>query len=139
MPGPDEPTVEELSEIALDVDQAAINAYARITDDFNPIHTDPAFAATTPMGGVIAHGTMSLNLIWQMAAQNFRGDFERIGMKIRFVAPVRPGDRVAAGGRRTADGSGRYEVWVRNQRGENVIAGTMTLRGHADTTAPGVT
>ncbi len=59
----------------MEIDQAAINAYARITDDFNPIHTDPTFAATTPMGGVIAHGTMSLNLIWQMAAQNFRERF----------------------------------------------------------------
>src|SRR3546814_9885369 len=107
----------------MDVDQAAIDAYARITDDFNPVHTDPAFAATTAMGGVIAHGTMSLNLIWQMAAQNFGSDLTQVGMKIRFVAPVRPGDRVAAGGRPSASEPGRYDVWVRNQRGENVIAG----------------
>ncbi len=43
------------------------------------------------------------------------------------------------GGRRTADGPGRYEVWVRNQRNENVIAGTMTLRGHGETVGSGVT
>src|SRR3546814_7478448 len=112
----------------MDVDQAAIDAYARITDDFNPVHTDPAFAATTAMGGVIAHGTMSLNLIWQMAARNFGTDLTQVGMKIRFVAPVRPGDRVAAGGRPSVGEPGSYDVWVRNQRGERSEEQTSELQ-----------
>jgi len=51
--------IKSLSTISRDIDMAAILAYAEITGDFNPIHVDPAFAATTAMGGVIAHGTLS--------------------------------------------------------------------------------
>ena len=127
MPGLDKAAVADLSEIAMNVDQTAIDAYARITDDFNPIHIDPVFAATTPMGGVIAHGTMSLNLIWQMVAENFGHDCQPVSMKVRFVSPVRPGDRVVAGGRRNPDTASGYDVWVRNQRGEVVISGSMVL------------
>ena len=54
---------EILQEISLRADRQAILAYAELTGDFNPIHVDPEFAAKTPMGGVIAHGTLSLNLI----------------------------------------------------------------------------
>jgi acyl dehydratase len=55
----------ELECVSKIVDRAAIRLYAEITDDFNPIHVDPEFAATTPMRGIIAHGMLSLNLIWQ--------------------------------------------------------------------------
>ncbi len=57
-----------LHETTLLADESGIRRYAELTGDFNPIHVDPEFAATTPFGGVIAHGTMSLNLIWQAAA-----------------------------------------------------------------------
>lgn len=126
MPGP--ASVVELTEMAMSVDQRAIDAYARITNDFNPIHIDPEFAAATPMGGVIAHGTMSLGLMWQMIALNLKADPSSIRMTVRFVSPVRPGDRIVAGGQRDAH-RGRHEVWVRNQRGEVVISGHIATAG----------
>ena len=60
-----------LHPVTLTVDQAAILLYAQITDDFNPIHVDPEFAATTPLGQVIAHGMLSANLIIQAIALRF--------------------------------------------------------------------
>lgn len=114
----------ELETISRDVDMAAILEYAEITGDFNPIHVDPAFAATTAMGGVIAHGTLSMNLIWQLVSVNFGLQACRAAdIDIRFARPVRVGDRVTAGGKLRADGE--YEVWVRNQDGVAVIEGTM--------------
>ncbi len=92
------------------VDQPAIDAYARITGDFNPIHLDPVFAATTPMHGIIAHGTMSLGLIWQMIARNLGAHAGTARMTVRFVSPVRPGDRIVAGG--SEEGDGRLSIWV---------------------------
>lgn len=114
----------ELSTISRDIDMSAILDYARITGDFNPIHVDPAFAATTAMGGVIAHGTLSMNLLWQLVSANFGIDACRgASIDIRFARPVRVGDRVTAGGVSRPDGG--YDVWVRNQEGVAVIEGTM--------------
>lgn len=123
-----ETAVETLTPVALKVDRQAILAYARITGDFNPIHVDPEFAARTAMGGVIAHGTLSLNLIWQSLAATFGSAAMRgASIDIRFTKPVREGDMVAAGGRRSADVPERYDVWVRNQDGISVIEGTAIL------------
>lgn len=120
--------VDTLKPVVLKVDRQAILAYAQITGDFNPIHVDPEFAARTPLGGVIAHGTLSLNLIWQSLAASFGNEAMRgAQIDIRFAKPVREGDTVEAGGRRSADAPGRFEVWVRNQYGAGVIEGTATV------------
>jgi acyl dehydratase len=84
----------------LTVDQAAIDAFADVTQDHQFIHTDPAAAASTPFGGTVAHGFLTLSLLSRMAADvmlvpdgvkmavNY--GFERV----RFIAPVRSGKRV---------------------------------------------
>lgn len=107
------------------VTEEAILAYAALTGDRNPIHVDAAFAAATPMGGRIAHGTMSLNLLWQSVVATL-GEDAAFGLEldIRFVAPVRIGDVVEAGGEALPDGT-VWNVRVRNQRGEDVITGTL--------------
>lgn len=119
----------DLIERRLLVDRAAIRRYADITQDYNPIHLDPTFAARTPMGGIIAYGTMSLNLVWQSLAATFgMARMADIALDIRFIRPVREGDTVVSGGSLKAVGT--YDVWVRAERtaGEEiVIAGTVTL------------
>ncbi|HEX9955075.1 MAG TPA: MaoC family dehydratase [Allosphingosinicella sp.] len=84
----------------LTVDQAAIDAFADVTQDHQFIHTDPEAAAKTPFGGTVAHGFLTLSLLSRMAADvmlvpptlkmavNY--GFERV----RFIAPVRSGKRV---------------------------------------------
>jgi len=122
----------QFKDVTLNVDQAVILAYAEMTDDFNPIHVDPVFAATTPLGGVIAHGTMSLNLIWQSISATFGED--AIGgalLDVKFVRPVRIGDTVRAGGSAVPAADGRHAVWVKNQDGVEVISGTLDLQGCA--------
>ncbi len=118
----------KLVDVSLTVDQAKIRQYAEITDDFNPIHLDAEFAEKTPMQGVIAHGTMSMNLIWQAITGTFGMDAAAgAELDIRFIRPVRLGDVVTAGGETSSEGSGRFKVWVRNQAGEPVIEGTATI------------
>jgi acyl dehydratase len=125
--------MQRLESITMKVDRAAILAYAGITGDFNPIHVDPEFAAKTPMGGVIAHGTLSLNLIWQSLAASFGTDALRgASLDIRFAKPVRDGDTVQAGGRLSDGEPGLCDVWVRNQDGLNVIEGTARLKVAAE-------
>ena len=42
-----------------DIDQSRIDAFAKVTEDHQFIHVDPALAAETPFGGTIAHGFLS--------------------------------------------------------------------------------
>jgi len=113
--------------VRLLVDMPVIRAYAQITADFNPIHVDPGFAAATPMGGVIAHGTLSLNLIWQSIARTFgQAQLEGWSLDVRFTRPVRAGDTVEAAGTESTTRPGTFEVWVRNQDGAAVIEGTAS-------------
>ena len=117
-----------LETVALLVDEAAILRYAAVSGDFNPIHIDPEFASKTEMGGVIAHGTLSLNLIWQALEQTLgREGLDTVDLDVRFRRPVRVGDRIEAGGALDENGE-RYRVWARNQDGVNIIEGTATRR-----------
>ena len=82
------------------VDQAAIDAFAEVTQDHQFIHVDPEAAARTPFGGTVAHGFLTLSLLSRMAADAMlRPESVRMGVnygfeKVRFVAPVRSGKRV---------------------------------------------
>ncbi len=119
-------TQDLLPEVSRLVDRDAILAYAAITDDYNPIHVDEAFSANTPFGRPIAHGMLSLNLIWLSLRRAF-GDVTPVALEVRFVRPVLQDTQVTAGGQRRDDGS--YEVWVRDAAGEDVIRGTARLNG----------
>lgn len=118
----------QLQPVSLTVTMPTIMAYADLTDDYNPIHVDREFAEKTEMKGIIAHGTMSLNLIWQSLRKTL-GTPAMAGTRldIRFVRPVRENDIVTGGGAERADTPGTYDVWVRNQKDEPVITGTATV------------
>lgn len=110
---------------SLRVTEEAIRAYAELTNDFNPIHLDAEFAAKTPMGRPIAHGTMSLCLIWQCLGRNFTADqLAAMELDVRFVKPVYVGDQLSAGGEPDPQAPGQWKVWVRAQDGADRILGT---------------
>ncbi|MDN8618477.1 MaoC family dehydratase [Variovorax ginsengisoli] len=109
-----------LASARLTVEPPLIASYADLTQDFNPIHLDPAFAAKTPMGGLIAHGTMSIGLIWQSLEQSLgAAAFADADLDIRFVKPVRLGETLVAGGRLRADDPRTYDVWVRAEQDDS--------------------
>jgi 3-hydroxybutyryl-CoA dehydratase len=121
---------ETIVSAELHVDRATIGLYAELTADFNPIHLDPEFAARTPMGGIIAHGTLSMNLIVQaLEAALGAGAARDLTLDVRFVKPVREGDTVQAHGRLLPGPGVVYEVWVENQDALHVIDGTATVAG----------
>jgi acyl dehydratase len=84
------------------VDQQRINTFADCTDDHQFIHVDEEAAKSTPFGGTIAHGFLSLSLLSKMAEGNGIVP-ENIVMglnygfdKVRFLAPVKAGKRIRA-------------------------------------------
>ena len=82
----------------------------------------------TAMGGVIAHGTMSVSLIWQALEKTLGGTcLPHIELDIRFIKPVRLGDKLLAGGQLQQTDTRTYDIWVREERDEeNRIIGTAT-------------
>ena len=101
-------------------------AYGELTADHNPIHNDPEFAAGTPFGRPIAHGTMCLNLILEAAERTFPGR-EIGGLKVRFARPMPVGERVRAVGVLSNAEAGAYEVAVELADGTRAIEGVLNL------------
>jgi 3-hydroxybutyryl-CoA dehydratase len=116
------------------VTQEQINAYALASGDHNPLHTDPAYAATTPLGGTVAHGMLILAWLSALLTDGFGEDWiARGSFRIRFRAPARPGDTLtlsatvrtlqdAPAGRRAT-----LDLLVANHRQETVIDGQATV------------
>jgi len=111
--------------------QEKIDRYADASGDHNPLHIDPAFAATTQFGGTIAHGMLVLAYISEVMGAGFGRSWAESGsLKVRFRGAARPGDTVTASGRvvRMEDESAVCEVECRNGRGEVLISGEASVR-----------
>ena len=90
------------------IDQGRIDAFAQATGDLQWIHIDPVRAAVeSPYKSTIAHGFLTLSLLPLLTRSNAPEQFEQNypGMrlrvnyglnKVRFPAPVKPGDRLRA-------------------------------------------
>jgi acyl dehydratase len=82
-----------------DVTQEAINEFAEVTGDHNPIHVDVEWAKQTPFGGTIAHGyyTLSLAPMFSYALMSVQGFAFGVNYgvnRVRFPAPLPVGSRV---------------------------------------------
>lgn len=81
------------------VTRERIASYADASGDHNPLHLDDEYARTTQFGGVIAHGMLSMAFVCELMAMNFPGTWHGGGkMKLRFKAPVNPGETVEVTG-----------------------------------------
>lgn len=82
------------------IDQARIDAFADVTEDWQVIHVDPHRAKAGPFGGTIVHGLLVLSLLPKMAYEA-TPQIEGVQLvlnygfdRIRFLHPVRSGARV---------------------------------------------
>ncbi len=122
------PTIEKL------ITQDQINKYAEASGDFNPVHVDPDFAACSQFGGTIAHGMMIAATISEAMTSVFKTAWLSSGrLKLRFKAPVFPGETVTAFGRvkkvRELDAGSEIvcSVGVRKPNGTVAITGDATV------------
>lgn len=79
------------------ITEADVVAFAGLSGDFNPLHTDAAFAVNTPFGERIAHGMLVMSIATGMA--NWTGVFEGTTIAlmeqlIRYRGAVKFGDTV---------------------------------------------
>jgi len=84
------------------IDQARVDQFADVTEDRQFIHVDPVRAASSPFGGTIAHGMLTLSMIVHLcekSAPNIDGVNIVVNYgfdKVRFAAPVKVGKRIRA-------------------------------------------
>lgn len=116
------------------VTQEQINAYALASGDHNPLHTDPAFAATTALGGTVAHGMLVLAWLSALLTEHWGESWVAQGsFRIRFRAPARPGDVLALSAtvrsvqEAPPDRRAMLDLLVANQRQETVIDGQASV------------
>lgn len=68
--------------------------YAGASGDFNPLHTDDAFAQSIGMPGVIAHGMLVMGFLGQYVMELAGTSATLTNFKMRFGAMTRPGDEI---------------------------------------------
>lgn len=93
--GINELEIGQSAEITRLVDEAAVQKFAEVSGDFNPLHMDEAYAARSPFRGRIAHGALVASFISCVLGNHLPGPGAVFaGMTMRFERPVRIGDTV---------------------------------------------
>jgi acyl dehydratase len=88
---------QEITTPSRTITEADIVNFAGVSGDYNALHTDEVFAASTPFGGRIAHGMLVLSVATGLAARH--GFIEGTTLAFRevswkFSAPVFIGDTI---------------------------------------------
>ena len=83
------------------IDQARIDQFARVTGDDQWIHVDPVRAAAGPFGTTVAHGFLTLSLLPELFAAALSIADVRMGLnygldRVRFPSPVPVDSRLRA-------------------------------------------
>ncbi|SJN11100.1 Nodulation protein N [Leucobacter sp. 7(1)] len=83
------------------ITQQRVDDFARVTEDWQPIHCDPDAAAQSMFGGTIAHGYLTVALLSRFARELYTIANTRTVVnygldRVRFPAPLPVGARVRA-------------------------------------------
>ena len=120
------------------ISRADIDSFSELSGDHTALHTDEAFAAASPLGGLVAHGALNLSVATGLAYASGAFDGTVLAfreLRARFDRPVFPGDQVALEpevtglDERPRPESGKVQLAMRlvNQAGKRVLSGEWTL------------
>lgn len=88
-------SIGQQASMARVVSEADIVAYAALSGDYNPVHLDAGYAATTPFKERIAHGILSAGYISAIFGMKLPGPGSiYISQTLTFKGPVKIDDRV---------------------------------------------
>lgn len=114
------------------ITEGDVMLFAGISGDFNPLHTNEEFMKTTPFGGRIAHGLLTVSIATGLANQLglFEGtNLALLSMTIKYTGAVKFGDTIRlelkAVEKKESSKPDRgivtFENKVLNQRNESVV------------------
>ena len=128
-----------LNSVVKHITQEKIDLYAEASGDFNPIHVDKSYAATTPLGGTIAHGMLNLAYVSEMMTSAFGRNWLAEGkLRAKFKEPARPGDTLTINGKigcvekkdNVSYANCNFECC--NQKGEIIVSGETIVKLSSD-------
>ena len=91
----EEITLDQTVAVSRTITADDITLFAALSGDYNPVHLDADYAATTPFGKPIAHGMLCGALISATVAMNFPGPGSIYrSQTIKFSKPVFIGDEL---------------------------------------------
>lgn len=70
------------------IDRARLVRYAGASGDFNPIHWNDRFAKEVGLGGVIAHGMLTMGIAGAALTDHLRDPAKLESYGVRFTRPV---------------------------------------------------
>lgn len=120
------------------VTEADVVAFAGLSGDYNPMHTDADFAGRSPFGERIAHGLLGVAITSGLLARLSLFDgtgLAFLSLSWEFAGPIRLGDTIRVrqtvrARRETSDGKKGivdFSVEVLNQGDEVIQKGTRRL------------
>ncbi|OQY81321.1 MAG: dehydratase [Anaerolineae bacterium UTCFX3] len=130
---------QKITSVGRTVTEGDIMTFAGLTGDYNQIHTDAAFAATTQFGQRIAHGLLGLSIAvgllmrtgalegtvlafreiveWKFVRPVFIGDTLRVEMEVKELKAMP----------RIGGGQALVALDVKNQKDETLMRGTLAV------------
>lgn len=115
------------------VDQAKIDRFATLVNDFHFIHVDQKRAAQTPFGGTIAHGFLVLAMMTDFMAHadlpelaDAKYNVNYGSNRVRFLSPVPSGARLRAHFRLLDLVEKRVGEWLETREMKVEIEGAAT-------------
>jgi len=111
------------------VTRVQLAQYAGASGDFNPIHIDVEFAKNSPLGGVIAHGMLSMGFLGQYVEKLAGEDGNVKLFKVQFRAMVRPGDTITCEAqlKELTNNEAIFDIKAVNQNGDVVVKGEAII------------
>lgn len=128
----------EITSAGRTVTEADVVAFAGLSGDYNPLHTDAEFARGTHFGQRIAHGLLGLSMASGLADRLgfIQGTaIAFVGLEWKFKGPILIGDTIAMTARirrkraipRLGGGMVVFGIALKNQRGETVQEGEWSV------------
>lgn len=91
------PDIGQTATIEKILDKQTVEAFASVSEDYNPIHLDEGFAKTTQFERPIVHGMLASSLISGLLASKVPGAGSiYLGQSLKFVRPIFVGETVTA-------------------------------------------
>ncbi|MFK4754020.1 MaoC/PaaZ C-terminal domain-containing protein [Oceanobacter antarcticus] len=119
------------------INERDLKLFAMVSGDHNPLHLDPAYAATTQFKGQIAHGMYSGALISAALAMELPGPGTiYMGQNVQFKRPIMIGDTVTVTLTVKEKRDRKQEVildtTITNQNGKAVVTGEAIVIAPAE-------
>jgi acyl dehydratase len=124
----DEIAPGDAAELVRSVEVDDIAAFVEAVGDYNPVHSDAVYAATTPFRSPIAPGIFTAGLVSAVIGTKLPGPGAiYLSQSLKFVKPVKAGDTIRARVEVVEVLGERNRVRLRtvctNQRDEEVLSG----------------